>query len=69
MLSFYHLPYNRSLRIGEGEGNARQSSAISIKEKNRKGVPLFTMVFSDLVQTEFLETLKLFTREVVPAFP
>lgn len=39
-----------------------------IKEKNRKGVTLFTMVFSDFVQNEFLETLRLFAQEVMPAF-
>jgi len=31
-------------------------------------VTLFTIVFSDLVQNEFLETLKLFAQEVMPVF-
>jgi len=39
-----------------------------IREKNRKGVTLFTMIFSDLTQSDFLDTLKLFVREVMPAF-
>jgi alkanesulfonate monooxygenase SsuD/methylene tetrahydromethanopterin reductase-like flavin-dependent oxidoreductase (luciferase family) len=39
-----------------------------VKEKNRKGVTLFTIVFSDITQDDFLETLKLFAREVMPAF-
>ncbi|MGH8005784.1 MAG: LLM class flavin-dependent oxidoreductase, partial [Candidatus Binatia bacterium] len=40
-----------------------------IEEKSRKGVTLFTLIFSDITQDEFLETLQLFTREVMPAFP
>ena len=39
-----------------------------IKEKHAKGVSLFTMVFSDTAQPDFLETLKLFATEVMPAF-
>jgi alkanesulfonate monooxygenase SsuD/methylene tetrahydromethanopterin reductase-like flavin-dependent oxidoreductase (luciferase family) len=39
-----------------------------VKEKNRKGVTLFTIVFSDIAQDDFLDTLKLFAREVMPAF-
>lgn len=39
-----------------------------VKEKNHKGVTLFTIVFSDIAQADFLETLKLFAREVMPAF-
>ena len=39
-----------------------------VKEKNRKGVTLFTIVFSDIAQDDFLGTLKLFAREVMPAF-
>ncbi len=39
-----------------------------VKEKNRKGVSLFTMVFSDITQDDFLATLKLFAKEVMPAF-
>ncbi|MBI3302511.1 MAG: LLM class flavin-dependent oxidoreductase, partial [Deltaproteobacteria bacterium] len=39
-----------------------------IKEKNRKGVTLFTMVLSDISQDDFLNSLKLFAREVMPAF-
>jgi F420-dependent oxidoreductase-like protein len=39
-----------------------------IKEKNRKGVTLFTIIFSDLAQDDFLGTLKLFAQEVLPAF-
>ena len=39
-----------------------------VKEKNRKGVTLFTIVFSDITQNDFLETLELFAREVMPAF-
>ena len=39
-----------------------------VKEKNRKGVTLFTIVFSDMAQDDFLDTLKLFAREVIPAF-
>ncbi|MGE0821552.1 MAG: TIGR03560 family F420-dependent LLM class oxidoreductase [Candidatus Binatia bacterium] len=39
-----------------------------VKEKNRKGVTLFTIVFSDVAQDDFLATLKLFSQEVMPAF-
>ena len=39
-----------------------------IKEKHAKGVTLFTMVFSDAAQPDFLETLKLFATQVMPAF-
>jgi alkanesulfonate monooxygenase SsuD/methylene tetrahydromethanopterin reductase-like flavin-dependent oxidoreductase (luciferase family) len=39
-----------------------------VKEKNRKGVTLFTMVLSDVAQDDFLATLKLFSQEVMPAF-
>src|SRR5262245_9658179 len=39
-----------------------------VKEKNRKGVTLFTMVLSDVAQDDFLATLKLFSKEVMPAF-
>ena len=39
-----------------------------VKEKNRKGFTLFTIVFSDIAQDDFLGTLKLFSREVMPAF-
>jgi hypothetical protein len=39
-----------------------------VKEKNRKGVTLFTMVLSDVAQDDFLATLKLFAKEVLPAF-
>ena len=39
-----------------------------VKEKNRKGVSLFTMVFSDITQDAFLATLQLFAKEVMPAF-
>jgi alkanesulfonate monooxygenase SsuD/methylene tetrahydromethanopterin reductase-like flavin-dependent oxidoreductase (luciferase family) len=39
-----------------------------IKEKNRKGVTLFTMILSDFAQDEFLSSLKLFAQEVMPAF-
>lgn len=39
-----------------------------IKDKHAKGVTLFTMVFSDTAQSDFLETLKLFATEVMPAF-
>lgn len=39
-----------------------------IKEKNKKGVTLFTMLLSDFAQNEFLDTLQLFAREVMPAF-
>jgi F420-dependent oxidoreductase-like protein len=39
-----------------------------VKEKNRKGVSLFCMVFSDIAQDDFLATLKLFEKEVMPAF-
>ena len=39
-----------------------------IKEKNAKGVSLFTMVFSDTAQDDFLDTLELFASEVMPAF-
>lgn len=38
-----------------------------IKEKNRKGVTLFTMVLSDIAQDDFLATMQLFAREVMPA--
>jgi alkanesulfonate monooxygenase SsuD/methylene tetrahydromethanopterin reductase-like flavin-dependent oxidoreductase (luciferase family) len=39
-----------------------------VKEKNRKGVTLFTMVLSDITQDDFLASLKLFAQEVLPAF-
>lgn len=39
-----------------------------IKAKQSKGVTLFALYFSDLAQNDFLETVKLFTREVMPAF-
>jgi F420-dependent oxidoreductase-like protein len=39
-----------------------------VKEKNRKGVTLFTMVLSDVAQDDFLATLELFAKEVMPAF-
>jgi len=39
-----------------------------IKEKNRKGVTLFAMVLSDIAQDDFLATLQLFAKEVMPAF-
>jgi len=39
-----------------------------IKEKNRKGVTLFTMVLSDIAQDDFLASLKFFAQEVMPAF-
>ena len=40
----------------------------ALKEKNKKGVTLFTMMFSDLAQDDFLATLKIFATEVMPAF-
>ena len=39
-----------------------------VREKNRKGVSLFCMVLSDVAQDDFLNTLKLFAQEVMPAF-
>jgi F420-dependent oxidoreductase-like protein len=39
-----------------------------VEEKRRKGVSLFTMVFSDVTQDDFLATLQLFAKEVMPAF-
>jgi alkanesulfonate monooxygenase SsuD/methylene tetrahydromethanopterin reductase-like flavin-dependent oxidoreductase (luciferase family) len=39
-----------------------------VREKNRKGVSLFCMVFSDITQDDFLSTLKLFAKEVMPVF-
>jgi F420-dependent oxidoreductase-like protein len=39
-----------------------------VKEKNRKGVSLFCMVLSDVAQDDFLATLQLFAKEVMPAF-
>jgi len=39
-----------------------------VKEKNRKGVTLFCMVLSDIAQDDFLNSLKLFAKEIMPAF-
>jgi alkanesulfonate monooxygenase SsuD/methylene tetrahydromethanopterin reductase-like flavin-dependent oxidoreductase (luciferase family) len=39
-----------------------------VREKNRKGVSLFCMVLSDIAQDDFLNTLKLFAQEIMPAF-
>lgn len=40
----------------------------ALKAKHDKGVTLFTMMFSDVAQDEFLATLELFAAEVMPAF-
>jgi hypothetical protein len=40
----------------------------SLREKNKKGVILFTMMFSDMAQDDFLATLRVFANEVMPAF-
>ena len=40
----------------------------ALQEKNKKGVTLFTMMFSDMAQDDFLATLKIFANEVMPAF-
>ena len=40
----------------------------SLREKNKKGVTLFTMMFSDMPQDDFLATLQVFANEVMPAF-
>ena len=40
----------------------------SLREKNKKGVSLFTVMFSDMAQDDFLATLKVFADEVIPAF-
>ena len=39
-----------------------------IKEKHRKGVTMFTLLFSDFPQPDFMPALELFIREVLPAF-
>ena len=40
----------------------------SLRDKNRNGVCLFTMMCSDMAQDDFLATLKVFANEVMPAF-
>lgn len=40
----------------------------ALQEKNKKGVTLFTLIFSDMAQDDFLATLKIFANEVMPAF-
>lgn len=40
----------------------------ALKQKHAAGVSLFTMIFSDTAQDDFLATLKLFADEVMPAF-
>jgi F420-dependent oxidoreductase-like protein len=59
-------------RLGDMEKGALRGDPAGfidgVKEKNRKGVTLFTMVMSDVAQDDFLATLKLFAKEVMPAF-
>lgn len=40
----------------------------ALQDKQKKGVTLFTLMLSDVAQDDFLGSLKLFAKEVMPAF-